>query len=121
MDYYLGGQSRRPDGLGLVTIADVRAGGGAAGGSAATPSAELVRRSSVADLVPQDEGTEATIAQLSFLMDSAEMAETPWRQPGASLMDYFNFDLDEKRFREYFIRQVKYRLDARQRRKIGGG
>lgn len=79
----------------------------------------LQRQTSVAEIVEQDEGVEEILSRIQFNVDHAEMAETPWRQPGTNLQDYFNFNLDEKTFKENLLKQVRIRLEARQRRKIG--
>merc|ERR1719198_29999 len=76
------------------------------------------RPNSRAEILAQDESVEDILARLEIAMDQAEMAETPWRQLGANMQDYFNFDLDEKQFKEYLMKQCRLRLEARQRRKI---
>merc|ERR1740129_2586089 len=65
------------------------------------------------------ESVGGVLQQIAFLMDNSEMAETPWRMTGANLQDYFNFNLDEKSLKEALLRQVRLRLEARKRRKLG--
>ena len=59
------------------------------------------------------------MSHIEFVMDSAEMIDTPWRVMGANLQDFFNFDLDERQFKEYVTRHVRGRLEANRRKKIG--
>eukprot|EP00928_Gymnodinium_smaydae_P099540 TRINITY_DN9531_c1_g1_i1.p1 TRINITY_DN9531_c1_g1~~TRINITY_DN9531_c1_g1_i1.p1 ORF type:complete len:239 (-),score=77.97 TRINITY_DN9531_c1_g1_i1:343-1059(-) len=125
MDYYLGRRGGRGAAVNGAGGHDSANNGALVplGAPGALAPAERLRKAptSKAELVQQDESVEAVLAGLTFQMDVAEMADTQWRQLGANQADYFNFDLDEKRFKEYFMRQVKIRLEARQRRKIGGG
>mmetsp|Transcript_132201 Transcript_132201/g.329680 ORF Transcript_132201/g.329680 Transcript_132201/m.329680 type:complete len:211 (-) Transcript_132201:107-739(-) len=58
------------------------------------------------------EDVEATLSRIEFHMDFGEMADTPWRQVGANLQDHFNFDLDERGWKDYLLRQVRIRLEA---------
>merc|ERR1712224_62807 len=91
---------------------------GADGARQDTPE-EIRRQQSTADIVAIDEGTESVLQQIRFQMDVAEMADTTWRQTGANQQDYFNFGMEEKQFKEFIMKQIRTRLEARQRRKIG--
>ncbi|CAE7534699.1 Fip1l1 [Symbiodinium pilosum] len=72
-----------------------------------------------AELVEQDEDLESTMAKISFQMDEAELADTPWRRAGTNLSDYFNFGMSEDEFKAYVMRRgVRVRLEAKGRRKI---
>lgn len=113
MSYYLNRGWQRPSGL---------SGRGALLPAHETSStAELAHAppDNRAEVVEQDEGIEETLARIEFHMDGAELAETPWRMRGADLQDFFNFGLDERSWKDYVLRQVRIRLEARQRRKIG--
>lgn len=66
-----------------------------------------------------EEDVEATLAKIQFQMDFQEMADTPWRQVGANLQEHFNFDLDERGWKEYILRQIRIRLEARRRQRMG--
>mmetsp|Transcript_29394 Transcript_29394/g.80341 ORF Transcript_29394/g.80341 Transcript_29394/m.80341 type:complete len:208 (-) Transcript_29394:99-722(-) len=78
----------------------------------------LRRQHSTAEVVAKDEDIEAILSQILFLMDTQEMADTSWRQLGANLQDYFNFDLSEREFKDIVRKQVQIRLEAMRRRKI---
>eukprot|EP00929_Paragymnodinium_shiwhaense_P095742 TRINITY_DN5701_c0_g1_i4.p1 TRINITY_DN5701_c0_g1~~TRINITY_DN5701_c0_g1_i4.p1 ORF type:complete len:237 (+),score=64.10 TRINITY_DN5701_c0_g1_i4:72-713(+) len=80
---------------------------------------ELKRLESTAEIVTQEESVESIMKQLQFRMEADEMADTQWRMPGANLQDFFNFNLEEKSFKDWVLKQVRMRLEARQRRKIG--
>merc|ERR1711957_1023831 len=105
--YYLG--LKRGDSMAQL------ANGGPAQGDAAT----LVRHASIAEVVTQDDDIEAIMSRITFQMDGAELADTTWRQSTANIQDYFNFGLDERTLKDLVRKQIKLRLDARQRRKIG--
>mmetsp|Transcript_52786 Transcript_52786/g.123459 ORF Transcript_52786/g.123459 Transcript_52786/m.123459 type:complete len:195 (-) Transcript_52786:119-703(-) len=106
MAYYLGSQAVRPRHAATASSA-------AAGGIVA------MQPSNVADIVPQDETVEATLAKMKFKWDEAEMIETAWRMPNANKQDWFNCGLDERTFKEQVLSQIRQRLEARQRQKIG--
>ncbi|CAK0903224.1 unnamed protein product [Prorocentrum cordatum] len=120
MGYYLG---KRWEGRGAMQDADLApeldgpTGTLASAGSPAVASS-LVRVGSRADTVVVEEGTEAILSKIRFVMDTAEMADTPWRMPGANLADHFNFGLSEASLKEYVLKQIRMRLDARERQKI---
>eukprot|EP00397_Hematodinium_sp_SG-2012_P060385 GEMP01078569.1.p1 GENE.GEMP01078569.1~~GEMP01078569.1.p1 ORF type:complete len:178 (+),score=33.72 GEMP01078569.1:62-595(+) len=59
---------------------------------------------------------EACMAQVSLEMDLSD--EKPWRHPGSTNSDFFNFGLNEKSFREYIISQIKMRFERRARSKV---
>eukprot|EP00931_Biecheleriopsis_adriatica_P081101 TRINITY_DN54456_c0_g1_i1.p1 TRINITY_DN54456_c0_g1~~TRINITY_DN54456_c0_g1_i1.p1 ORF type:complete len:211 (-),score=59.65 TRINITY_DN54456_c0_g1_i1:49-681(-) len=120
MSYYLGKQWEQPathDGgtLALLPQAGDEGGEVAAGAALALVTAP----DNQAELVEKDESVEETLAKISFQMDQAELADTPWRRMGANLSDHFNFGLSEQEFKDLVKRQVRIRLEARQRRKIG--
>ncbi|CAE7237917.1 FIP1 [Symbiodinium sp. CCMP2592] len=84
-----------------------------------TAALALVAPENQAELVEQDEDLETTVAKISFQMDEAELADTPWRRAGTNLSDFFNFGMSEDEFKEYVMRRgVRVRLEAKGRRKI---
>ncbi|CAK0877012.1 unnamed protein product [Prorocentrum cordatum] len=120
MGYYLG---KRWEGRGAVQGGDLAPeldGGAGAGAPACSPAGacSLVRVGSRADTVVVAEGTEAILSKIRFVMDTAEMGDTPWRMPGANLADHFNFGLSEASLKDYVLKQIRMRLDARERQKI---
>mmetsp|Transcript_17058 Transcript_17058/g.33333 ORF Transcript_17058/g.33333 Transcript_17058/m.33333 type:complete len:167 (+) Transcript_17058:72-572(+) len=117
MRYYLNREWDRPAvGDGEVLGDDARTG-------AIVPvdgsSGALARLDSRAEVIEKDENVEVVLEKIQFQMDIQEMADTPWRQPGANQQEHFNFDFDEKQWKNYLLRQIRMRLEARQRRKIG--
>ncbi|GFH21806.1 phytoene desaturase, partial [Haematococcus lacustris] len=44
--------------------------------------------------------------------------EAPWRLPTANLRDYFNYDLDERKWREYCRKVEQYRAEFTLRNQI---
>mmetsp|Transcript_100264 Transcript_100264/g.164808 ORF Transcript_100264/g.164808 Transcript_100264/m.164808 type:complete len:207 (+) Transcript_100264:121-741(+) len=87
-------------------------------GSAEASTISLARQSSTAEIIAQDDSVESVMSRVEFGMDNCEMADTPWRVPGANLQEYFNFNQDEKQFKDYVMKQVRMRLEARKRVKI---
>mmetsp|Transcript_49784 Transcript_49784/g.131598 ORF Transcript_49784/g.131598 Transcript_49784/m.131598 type:complete len:187 (-) Transcript_49784:119-679(-) len=71
-----------------------------------------------AEIVEQDEDVETILEKIVFQMDQGELADTPWRQLSGNLQDHFNFDIDESQWKVYVLRQIRVRLEARQRQKI---
>eukprot|EP00746_Dinoflagellata_sp_MGD_P002545 gnl/MRDRNA2_/MRDRNA2_104970_c0_seq1.p1 gnl/MRDRNA2_/MRDRNA2_104970_c0~~gnl/MRDRNA2_/MRDRNA2_104970_c0_seq1.p1 ORF type:complete len:169 (+),score=49.17 gnl/MRDRNA2_/MRDRNA2_104970_c0_seq1:83-589(+) len=110
MDYYLGtdrpGKRKAEDNTEELALAVVK-----------ETSTELQRSGSVAETVAPDESVESILSQIEFTMDVSE--EKPWRQTGANLQDYFNFNMDEQSWKNFLLRQVKLRLEAKHRKKIG--
>mmetsp|Transcript_107559 Transcript_107559/g.332200 ORF Transcript_107559/g.332200 Transcript_107559/m.332200 type:complete len:193 (-) Transcript_107559:8-586(-) len=114
MSYYLSKQWERPALVdGDVLVDDAHA------GAIVPVDSTLAIAGNRAEIISQDEGVEATLGKIQFQMDAGELADTPWRQAGANLQDHFNFGLDEKQWKEYLLKQIRIRLEARQRRKIG--
>eukprot|EP00930_Biecheleria_cincta_P007961 TRINITY_DN109295_c0_g1_i1.p1 TRINITY_DN109295_c0_g1~~TRINITY_DN109295_c0_g1_i1.p1 ORF type:complete len:216 (-),score=60.46 TRINITY_DN109295_c0_g1_i1:25-672(-) len=125
MNYYLGRHWEHP-GLAAASggpLALAPQGGTDAGADGGTDSGNtalaLVLPDNQAELVEPDEGVDETCSKILFQMDEAELADTPWRRMGANLSDHFNFGLSEQEFKDFVMRQVRIRLEARQRRKIG--
>eukprot|EP00747_Dinoflagellata_sp_TGD_P163725 gnl/TRDRNA2_/TRDRNA2_182720_c0_seq1.p1 gnl/TRDRNA2_/TRDRNA2_182720_c0~~gnl/TRDRNA2_/TRDRNA2_182720_c0_seq1.p1 ORF type:complete len:197 (+),score=61.95 gnl/TRDRNA2_/TRDRNA2_182720_c0_seq1:30-593(+) len=109
MGYYLGSKFHQP-------AVDAAA---KAPQDEASRALAIERQSSTAEVVAQDENIEHIMSQFQFVMDDAEPADTPWRQMTANLQDYFNYNLDERSFKELITKQIRMRLEARQRRKLG--
>lgn len=47
--------------------------------------------------------------------------EQSWNQPGANLSDYFNYGLDENRWKMYTIQQLQKRVDYLKRERQDRG
>eukprot|EP00927_Polykrikos_kofoidii_P063009 TRINITY_DN57815_c0_g1_i1.p1 TRINITY_DN57815_c0_g1~~TRINITY_DN57815_c0_g1_i1.p1 ORF type:complete len:223 (-),score=52.45 TRINITY_DN57815_c0_g1_i1:26-694(-) len=126
IDYYLNRMWDRPEEYAIVPVNDgaiVPCGGsdngdGGDGQLAIVANEGLRRQNSTAEVVTTEESVERTLAQISFRMDTAEMADTQWRMAGANQQDFFNFNLTEPTLKLAAVQQIRLRLEALQRQKI---
>jgi hypothetical protein len=58
------------------------------------------------------------LGKVQFEFDVVE--DKPWRMATSTVSDYFNFELNERTFREYLQAQIKLRFERRQKSTLGG-